>query len=133
MGVATSHSKLRVAAWVLCVAGIVLHGCTALFKSDHGLNAAVLAWFGEASLAYVTWAVVASALRHPAPAFGAALAMLVADGWMFKSVFIHPRGSTAAVGLAFLPIMNLLVIGPAGALVGWLLGWSVDRKRSRVA
>lgn len=45
---------------------------------------------------------------------------LAADVFMHYSVFVAPKGSTAALGLLFMPLWNLLLIGPAGALLCWL-------------
>ena len=51
---------------------------------------------------------------------GGAAASLLADIYMHYSVFVAPKGSTAALGLLALPIWNLLVIGPAGAVLLWI-------------
>ena len=39
----------------------------------------------------------------------------------FYSAFIHPTSSTAALGLLFMPLWNLLFFAPVGALLGWLI------------
>jgi hypothetical protein len=56
-----------------------------------------------------------------ASALGYALAALAGDLLMHYMVFIAPRGSTAALGLLFMPLWNLLLLGPIGALLVWLV------------
>ncbi|HSD37191.1 MAG TPA: hypothetical protein VLC92_06760 [Rhodocyclaceae bacterium] len=100
----------------VCVAGVALHAYTVLFAVDKGPNRFTLILFACASLPYLLCAFLGLRFKRYQPAFGAALAALVADGWMFHSVFIAPGSSTAALGLLFMPILNLFVIAPLGAL-----------------
>jgi hypothetical protein len=50
---------------------------------------------------------------------GGAGASPIADLYMHCSVFVAPKGSTAAVGLVFMLIWSLFVMGPAGAVLLW--------------
>ena len=45
--------------------------------------------------------------------------MLLADLFMHYLVYIDPRGTTPAIRLVFMPLYNLLLIGPAGGLLAW--------------
>lgn len=106
----------------LCGAGVALHLYTTVFKAEGGMGAiafliGLLLW---SCAPYATAAVLARG-RRAVWGMGAAAACLVADGFMHYSVFIAPKGSTAALGLLFMPLWNLLVIGPAGALLLWLV------------
>jgi len=37
-------------------------------------------------------------------------------------VFVNPQSSTAALGMLFVPILNIAVFVPLGAAVGWWVG-----------
>lgn len=52
---------------------------------------------------------------------GAGAAALAADLGIRASVFIWPRGSTAAVALVFSPAFLAIVVMPAGAVAGWMM------------
>ena len=106
----------------LCGAGVALHLYTAVFKAEGGLGAVafligLLLW---SCTPYAIAALLARG-RHAVWGLGAAAACLAADLFMHYSVFVAPKGSTAALGLLFMPLWNLLVVGPAGALLCWLV------------
>lgn len=108
-------------ALALCGVGVVLHLYTALFKAEGGMDAiafliGLLLW---SCSPYAIAALLARG-RRVLWGLGAAAACLAADVFMHYSVFVAPKGSTAALGLLFMPLWNLLVIGPAGALLCWL-------------
>jgi len=44
------------------------------------------------------------------------------DAWTYYEVFFHPKGSTAALALLWMPIWNPVLVVPIGAFVGWI--WS---------
>jgi hypothetical protein len=50
---------------------------------------------------------------------GAAAAAIAVDAGIRASVFLYPRGSTAAVALVFAPVFLTVVVLPVGAIVGW--------------
>jgi hypothetical protein len=111
-------------------AGVVLHLYTVFFKAEGGMDAiafliGLLLW---SCTPYAIAALLARG-RHAVWGLGAATACLVADGFMHYSVFIAPEGSTAALGLLFMPLWNLLVIGPVGALLFWLAYRILARQR----
>lgn len=116
------------AAMVLCAAGGLLHLYTALFKADGGgmlgFVGLLLAW------SYLPYALcVAMAVRKHwfAAAFGGALTSLAFDAGMHHAVFIAPKSSTAALGLLFMPMWNLLLMMPAGAIVATLVARGASR------
>jgi len=71
---------------------------------------------------YLVAAVLACFRSGRTIGLGAAAAVLLADLIMHYSVYIDPRGTTPAIRLVFMPLYNLLLIGPAGGLLAWLLG-----------
>lgn len=125
-----SSHLAKTTALTLCSAGVALHLYTALFKAEGGSGAiafliGLLLW---SSAPYAIAAVLARG-RHVVWALGAAAACLAADLFMHYTVFFAPKGSTAALGLLFMPLWNLVVIGPAGALLCWLAHRILARKR----
>jgi hypothetical protein len=58
----------------------------------------------------------------PWPSMGAGIAALACEIGIRSSVFVWPRGSTAAVALVFSPAWILVLAMPAGAAIGWILG-----------
>ena len=72
----------------------------------------MLAWFGR----------MASSAR------GFAAGALMGNLYTHYSVLIAPKGSTAELGLLCMPLRNLLVIGPVGALIGWAIAWFIGRR-----
>lgn len=113
---------LKTAALVLCGLGVALHLYTALFKAEGGMGAiAFLLGLFLWSCSPYAIAAALSRGRFVVWGLGAAGACLAADLFMHYAVFIAPKGSTAALGLLFMPLWNLLAIGPAGALLFWLV------------
>ncbi|MBA2961940.1 MULTISPECIES: hypothetical protein [Ramlibacter] len=110
----------------LCALGVLLHAYTAVFKSNGGTPSAggtlfllgLLLW---SCLPYALWAAVAVVRHQPGLAVGGAVATLAFDFYMHYSVFVAPSGSTAALGLLFAPLWNLLLFGPLGAALSWSL------------
>jgi len=103
----------------LSAAGVLLHVYTAVFRADGGLSWFLLGLVLLSCLPYGIAAALTRARRAHMLALGWAIASLLADLYMHYSVFVAPKGSTAALGLLFMPIWNLLVIGPAGAVAVW--------------
>lgn len=53
---------------------------------------------------------------------GAALLGLAVEAGIRSSVFLFPRGSTAAIAMVFSPALIFAAAFPAGALLGWCVG-----------
>jgi len=103
----------------LSAAGVLLHLYTAVFRADGGLSWFLLGLVLLSCLPYGVAVALTRARRASLLALGWAIASLLADLYMHYSVFVAPKGSTAALGLLFMPIWNLLVVGPVGAVVVW--------------
>lgn len=86
--------------------------------------------FSPLSLPFALWSttpyavlwIVGSRMRDPWPSLGAGASALAADIGIRASVFLWPRGSTAAIALVFSPAYITALVMPIGALAGWLLG-----------
>jgi hypothetical protein len=115
------------------VAGIALHSYEFSIASRPGSGSSAL-WILAWSLLPFTVALVLSQLRvGPARAAGYAWASLLGSAYMHFSVFVIPTGSTAALGLIFMPLWNLLLLGPLGLLVVWGLNASTSGSGSNAA
>ena len=47
------------------------------------------------------------------------------DAGSFYSAFIDPEGSTAALGVFFASLLNIGVLVPIGAAIGWWVGYRI--------
>lgn len=115
------RNDLRRMALTACALGVALHLYTALFEVEGGPSAFVVGLLVWSCLPYVIAAVLGTRGKLPAIALGAALGALAGDLLMHYSVFVAPQGSTAALGLLFMPLWNLLLLAPAGAAIAWAL------------
>ena len=115
-----TESWRRVASAV-CGTAVVLHMVTAFVMSSGPVVTFALPLLAFSCLPYLAMFVLATALKRPIPGAAGAAAALIADAATFWSVFIQPKSSTAALGLLFTPVWNLLVIAPAAAAVAYLL------------
>ena len=108
-------------ALTICCTGALLHLYTALFRAEGGVNAFLIGLVLLSCSPYVIAAVLALSRSGKLPGLGGAAASLLPDIYMHYSVFVAPKGSTAALGLLVMPIWNLLAIGPAGAFLLWIV------------
>lgn len=114
---AKSITKLALA---ICCTGVLLHLYTAIFKAEGGTIVFLIGLVLLSCSPYVIAAVLALSRRGKVFGLGGAAAALLADIYVHYSVFVAPKGSTAALGLLAMPIWNLLAIGPAGAVLLWI-------------
>ncbi|MEZ5514316.1 MAG: hypothetical protein R3F58_10650 [Steroidobacteraceae bacterium] len=105
------------------VLGALLHINTVVFQAEGELTIAGAAFLGGLLLwslvPYAVWAGLAILKGQPAPAVGASLATFGVDLFWYYSAFVAPQSSTAALGLLFAPMWNLVLFGPLGAAVSW--------------
>lgn len=122
----------RFATWAAVTVaslGIALHGYISLFKADTGPNAFTLGLFSWSVVPYAICLLVALlGKRWPLLGLFGAAAALIADLNLYYSVFVAPDSSTAAIGLLFAPLINLVVFVPLGMLVGYGLGRWLNRR-----
>jgi hypothetical protein len=58
------------------------------------------------------------------------LAILASSTWAVWVGLLHPQGSTSALIFLFLPLWNVVVVGPVGALLAVLWGRYAARRES---
>ena len=119
-------------SFVLTIAaGSLLHLYTFAFKAEGGWSLFVVGLFAFSLTPYAVAVMLARFGRMASSALGFAAGALIGDLYTHYSVFIAPWGSTAALGLLFMPLWNLLLIGPLGALVGWAIARLISRQSRR--
>jgi hypothetical protein len=112
----------RLVALIAILAGFALHAYTMIFEGAGGPNAFGVGLMLFSWLPYIACAVLLALTRNALAAGCGAIMAVLFDLSIFYSVFIHPTSSTAALGLLFAPLWNLLLFGPLGAGIGWLIG-----------
>lgn len=130
--------KVTTIALSLCVLGALLH----IYEIIHAVidrdgepfDAGDLLFLGGlllwSCLPYLICASVALLKKKPVFALGGALGTFTFDLYMYYSVFVHPGSSTAALGLLFAPLWNLLLFGPLGAASLWVAASMLRKFRS---
>lgn len=115
-----SHDAPRRTIFALVVFGLVLHSHAAWELAERS-NAALWAWSlapyalgALLAVRYRTWAIV-----------GALLLPALADASMHYSVFLSGDGEAAAIGLIAMPLWNLVLLMPTGAVIGWSLSRAI--------
>ena len=119
-------------SFVLTIAaGCLLHLYTFTFKADGGWSLFVVGLLAFSLTPYAVAEILARFGRMASSALGFAAGALIGDLYMHYSVFMAPKGSTAALGLLFMPLWNLLILGPVGALIGWAIARFMGRQSRR--
>jgi hypothetical protein len=112
---------LRTSALMIIAAGMLLHTYTGFFKTSGGIDLLSLKIIGLSWLPYLVCLMLVVAIRNPLIPLCGAMLPLILDLMMYDSVFIHPTSSTAAIGLLFMPLWNLVLFMPVGLLAGFLI------------
>ena len=115
---------------IAVAAGCLLHVYTFVFKAEGGWSTFVAGLFAYSLTPYAVALILTWFQRARPAALGFAAGSLIGDIFMHYSVFIAPKGSTAALGLLFMPMWNLLLIGPLGAFVGWAIVRVMSKRSS---
>lgn len=109
----------KIAAIVIGALGMILHfgvGAFGLSGGHYLFTSGLMAW---SWLPYIVGLWLASTLRSPIIAFCGMLPALIFDATNVYVVFVAPTSSTAALGLLWVPLWNLLIVEPVGLAVGW--------------
>jgi hypothetical protein len=110
--------------------GMLLHVYVAFFKSEGGASSFSMGLMVWSWLPYLVSALLFFVVRRTLiPLCGVVLALVI-DALNYYSVFIIPQSSTAALGLLWIPLWNLVLFMPAGLLVGWVASKAKEHKTS---
>jgi len=120
-----SSKKINQFIYGSVAAGVALHASTAFYQSSEGPNAFTLLLMAWSMVPYLV-ALLMVPMNHKVKALGFLCAILIIDVWTYFDVFVFPTKSTAAIGLLFAPLTNLIIFGPIGCLIAWFF---FERKR----
>jgi hypothetical protein len=111
-----------VALVTLLSLGLGLHVYIAFFMSAGGSDSFGIGLLQWSIVPYLVAGAIALISRNALMGIVAVALVLLVDAWTYYEVFIHPKGSTAALALLWIPLWNLVLVVPLGALAGWI--WS---------
>jgi hypothetical protein len=114
----------KVYAFAIVAMGAALHAYEQLAKSPDPS----VGWFLWAMMPYAICVLVILLGKSGIPgAVGVSIAFAL-DVMTHNDVFLNPKGSTAALGLIFVPLWSSVVFAPVAMLIAWL----VIRRRAQV-
>lgn len=119
--VKSSWTMVKRLALFCSMAGVVLHLYTATFRPEGGPSLFLVGLFLWSCAPYAVVLGLLLVAKKPVLAAGYAAASIGLDIYTFASVFVRPSSSTAAMGLIAMPFWNLVLFGPAGTFIAWLL------------
>jgi hypothetical protein len=109
-------------AVVLILFGAALHTYTWAVEST---TFSVPFWLLSLS-PYLVGAILLFLFKRLHAAAGAVLLPALLDAGSFYSAFVDPEGSTAALGVFFVSLLNIGVLVPIGAAIGWWVGYRIN-------
>jgi hypothetical protein len=112
----TSHRQKI--AYALCFGGLILHLKTAFWESSEPTDSSsikLLAW------SLIPYLVIIGFRKASYGALCAAIVVFLFDLFMHLEVFVWPSSSTAALGLLFMPLWNLVLFIPLSFLAGYFI------------
>jgi hypothetical protein len=119
-------SPPKIAALAIITLALI-HVGSLLFAAEGPVDGFLVGLLGASALPYALCLALLKWTKSVGPALGGTLAIVLLDAWMYWSVFISPRGSTAALGLLFAPLWKLFILLPLGAAVGFAVERLVRR------
>lgn len=111
--------------FLLAASGAVL---VVLTNLPNGLNFGVLLFTAWGLVPYALVFMVGRVVRNRWVNAGVGLAALAVDIGIRLSVFVFPRGSTAAIALLYSPVFIAAIAMPAGGFAGWLVSRTPSRR-----
>ena len=94
-------TKDRLALYLVCLCGFMLHAYTGAFRSDGPFDVFLVGLLAWSCLPYATAAFASLRSALSFPALGYAAGALSGDLFMHYSVFIAPKGSTVSTPIEF--------------------------------
>jgi len=111
--------------YVICLGGLMLHLKTAFWESSE-VNSFALQVLAFSLLPYL---IILAFRKSSYGALCAAIVIFLFDLYMHLEVFVWPSSSTAALGLLFLPLWNLVLFLPISFLAGKFLEKRLKREK----
>lgn len=108
----------HLAVIAITAVALALHTFEATVKSSGAFSPGFLLW---TMLPYVLCIAISSVSGTRRAAIAGASVALILDVWVHYSVFVNPRGSTAALALLFIPLWNTLIFVPAATAIAHVI------------
>src|SRR5436190_4861614 len=116
---------MRTALVVAISLGCLLQGYIHFFEAKANLFIGLLVF---ALIPYAVAALLACFRRTARVALGFALGLLAGDLFAYDWVFLSSKGSMAGYLLLVMPLLNLLLLGPAGGFLAWVCARFMNRR-----
>lgn len=113
-----THNRIRQTIYVLIFTGVALHLKTAFWESSEpasGFSIGLLFW------SLIPYLIIIAFRKASYGAFCAVIVVFLFDFFMHLEVFVWPGSSTAALGLLFMPLWNLVLFIPLSFLTGYFI------------
>lgn len=120
--------RKRQIVYALCLGGLMLHLKTAFWESSEPFESFSLKLLIGSLIPYV---VIILFRKASFGALFAATAVFLFDLSMHLEAFVWPSSSTAAIGLLFMPLCNILFIVPLSFLAGYFFEERIRKKKNK--
>jgi hypothetical protein len=117
------QTNLKYAIYIVLFLGACLHiyHVFTAFIFTEGISSFSLGLTAWSVIPYIICLIILRSFGSPVKALVAGLFIFIMDILIHVEVFISPSGSTAAVGLVFMPLWNSVLVIPIGCSVGWVI------------
>lgn len=119
---------LSTAVALLAAGAGVVHVVFLVVKAEGPADSFLVMLLLASALPYALCVFIARPTRQLGAALGGLALIVALDVWMFWSVFVEPKGSTAALGLLFAPVWKLFVALPLGGLLGFAVDAAITKR-----
>ena len=119
--------RTRQIVYALCLGGLILHLKTAFWESSEPFDSFSLKLL---LLSLTPYVIIILFRKASYGALCAAIVVFLFDLFMHLEAFVWPSSSTAALGLLFMPIWNLVFFLPLSFLAGYFIEERI-KKRNR--
>ncbi|MGE3678259.1 MAG: hypothetical protein AB7F95_10120 [Burkholderiales bacterium] len=115
------NSRVRIIGYSVVTLGLLLHVAGLVLDWDGQpptLSLAVMVW---SWLPYLIAMLLLFTMRRTVIPLVAATGPLLVDVTNYFSVFVQSPSSTGSLNLLWMPFWNLIIVGPLGLVIGWIL------------
>ena len=122
--------KIRInhIVYLLCLGGLFLHLKTTLWELSGSINSFSIKLLLGSLIPYV---IIIIFRKQSYGALCAATVVFLFDFFLHLEAFVWPSSSTAALGLLFMPFINVTIFIPLSFLIGYLI--KKDRQKGKGA
>ena len=115
------NRRLRVMGYGVVALGLLLHVIGLALDwggQPPALSLAIMVW---SWFPYLIALLLLVTLNRAVVPLVAAVGPLLVDATNYFSLFVQTSSSTGSLNLLWMPLWNLIVVGPVGLVIGWTL------------